>query len=62
MFPLDYYTDYLEFEGCIDYLLSHKAECDIMGRNGIEYVNNNYTWEGIVQRLDVIMRDVALKA
>ncbi len=57
-----YYTDYLEFEGCTDYLLGHPTECSIMGENGISYVESNYSWEGIVQRLDGIMRDVALKA
>lgn len=56
-----YYTDYLEFEGCVDYLLSHKNECEIMGKNGEEYVNSNYSWEGIVKRLDAMMREVALK-
>ena len=55
-----YYTDFLEFEGATDYLLSHPDECRIMGENGIEYVNENYSWEGIVERLDAIMKKVAL--
>ena len=51
-----YYMNYLEFEGCLKYLLSHPEERDLMGRNGIKYVKENYSWESIVDRLDLMMQ------
>ncbi len=50
-----YYKNYYEFEGCVNYLLSHDKEREIMGRNGVDYVNENYTWDKIVNRfVDVV--------
>lgn len=42
-----YYKNYYEFEGCINYLLTHKKEANMMGDNGVEYVNTNYKWDVI---------------
>ena len=50
-----YYNGYYEFEGCIDYLLSHEDECRAMGENGVKYVDTNYSWKNIVERLNGIM-------
>lgn len=50
-----YYNGYYEFEGCIDYLLSHEDECRAMGENGVKYVDTNYSWKNIVERLNCIM-------
>ena len=50
-----YYNGYYEFEGCIDYLLSHEDECRAMGENGVKYVDTNYSWKNIVDRLNGIM-------
>ena len=50
-----YYNGYYEFEGCIDYLLSHEDECRAMGENGVKYVDTNYSWTNIVERLNGIM-------
>lgn len=53
-----YYNGYYEFEGCTDYLLSHEKECTIMGENGIKYVDDNYSWKNIVDRLDGIIKSL----
>lgn len=53
-----YYKNYLEFEGCTDYLLTHEEEVAKMGVNGRKYVADNYSWESIVSRLDDMMRQV----
>jgi glycosyltransferase involved in cell wall biosynthesis len=45
-----YYKNYYEFEGCINYLLSHEREHELIGKNGVAYVNANYKWEIIVER------------
>ena len=47
-----YYMNYYEFEGSVRYYQKHADICDDMGRNGIDYVNGNYSWEGIIGRLD----------
>ena len=53
-----YYNGYYEFEGCMDYLLSHEAECALMGENGIRYVDTNYSWKNIVDRLSEILESL----
>ncbi len=53
-----YYNGYYEFEGCMDYLLSHEAECALMGENGIRYVDTNYSWKNIVDRLSGILESL----
>ncbi|MCR5529507.1 MAG: glycosyltransferase family 4 protein [Saccharofermentans sp.] len=50
-----YYNGFYEFEGCTDYLLTHPHECELMGRNGIEYVDNNFSWKSIVERFDRLL-------
>lgn len=44
-----YYTDYYEFEGCVNYMLSHPDEMRIMGEGGRRYIDENYTWSEIVK-------------
>jgi glycosyltransferase involved in cell wall biosynthesis len=45
-----YYRNYYEFEGCINYMLSHEREHGLIGKNGAAYVNANYKWDIIVKR------------
>lgn len=52
-----YYMNYYEFEGSVRYYQQHPDICDAMGRNGITYVDGNYSWEGIIGRLDKIVRE-----
>ena len=46
-----YYNNYLEFEGELDYLLTHEEERRRMGQNGVQYVNKFYQWSHIMQGL-----------
>lgn len=54
-----FYQGYLEFEGCLNYLISHPEECEIMGINGKKYVNENYQWDIIINRLEQLISYVA---
>lgn len=50
-----YYNGYYEFEGCVDYFLSHEEECGKLGENGEAYVDNNFSWPSIVDRFDKLL-------
>lgn len=52
-----YYRSYYEFEGCVNYLLSHEKERKALGQNGLRYVDENYRWDVIVKRFcDMVER------
>mgnify|MGYP001511773850 FL=1 len=53
-----YYKDYYEFEGCVNYLLSHPDIADGMGRNGHEYVEQNFRWDKICDRFEDVVERV----
>ena len=46
-----YYNSYREFEAEINYLLTHPEEKEIMCKNAKKYVEENFTWETIEERL-----------
>lgn len=46
-----YYNNYFEFEGEINYILTHEEETKIMCENAKKYVDNNYQWDRIIERL-----------
>lgn len=46
-----YFTNYPEFAGCLNYLLTHENEYGVMCENGKKYVAENYQWDGIVKRI-----------
>ncbi len=52
-----YYRDFYEFEGSVRFLLREKEISQQMGRNGRDYVDENYSWKNIVARLDRILKD-----
>lgn len=45
-----YFADYLEFEGCTDFLLCEKEIACQMGKNGAKYVKENFDWDVIVRK------------
>lgn len=45
-----YFSDYPEFEGCLEYLKSHPEEAEQMGANGGEYVRNSFSWDRIMEK------------
>ena len=50
-----FYQGYLEFEGCLNYMISHPEECEVMGINGKKYVDKNYRWDIIINRLEQLI-------
>lgn len=45
-----YFSDYLEFEECLNFFLENPAARRKMGQNGKEFVLRNYSWERVLQR------------
>lgn len=45
-----YFSDYAEFEVCLDLLLEHKNLGTKLGANGRRYVLENYSWNTITER------------
>lgn len=46
-----YYKDYYEFEGTLNYMLSHEKEWALMGENGKKYVGGHYCWNNVIHSL-----------
>jgi glycosyltransferase involved in cell wall biosynthesis len=46
-----YYLNYLEFEGELNYILDHDKEMKIICNNAKKYVEYNYQWDVIVEKL-----------
>lgn len=46
-----YFKDYYDFEGCLDYLNNNQDTAITMGKNGREFVLNNFTWDIITDKL-----------
>jgi len=46
-----YYTEYYEFEGCINYLFSNEDVYREMSINAKKYVEKNYRWDVIMDKL-----------
>ena len=53
-----YYRNYFEFEGCLNYLLEREELCQKMGENGKQYVDENYCWDAIENRLKNMIEEV----
>lgn len=53
-----YYNNYFEFEGEINYILTHDEEIDIVCQNAKKYVEENYHWDGIIERLSSLIEDI----
>ena len=45
-----YYENYEDFEGCVNYLRTHRNVAKQMGRNGRAYVLDNFSWDSIVRK------------
>jgi glycosyltransferase involved in cell wall biosynthesis len=45
-----YFSNYDEFEGCLQYFLENPEKRDIMAHNGKKYVIGNYSWETVVEK------------
>lgn len=51
-----YYKNYLEFEGCLNYILTHDNEYKVMCNNAKDYVDKYYNWEVIMPKFDNIIK------
>jgi glycosyltransferase involved in cell wall biosynthesis len=47
-----YFANYSDFEGALDYFLSHPHLARQMGDDGYEYVDNQYNWQVVMHRLE----------
>lgn len=54
-----YYLNFEEFEGCVNYLLTHEEETNIMKDNAVQYVEENYKWDVITRKLCALVDDVS---
>ena len=46
-----YFTNFFEFEKALDFILYNQSVAEVMGRNGIEYINANYQWHSIIEKI-----------
>ncbi len=52
-----YYKGYWEFEGTLNYMLTHEEERLLMGRNGKEYVDSRYQWTNVTENLKKLIKN-----
>ena len=45
-----YFQNYFEFEGCVQYILTHPEQARTMGQNGGAFVRENFDWDVIVEK------------
>lgn len=45
-----YFTNYEEFEGCVEYFLDNQEESKIMAQNGRNYVLSNFSWDKVISK------------
>jgi glycosyltransferase involved in cell wall biosynthesis len=54
-----YYADYDDFEGIVNLLLTDKALVKGLGRQGKEYIKDNFGWEKLLPRYELALRSFA---
>lgn len=54
-----YYNNYFEFEGAVDYMLSHDKEYATMKKNALSYIDRYYKWENIMHSFREIIDSIA---
>jgi len=53
-----YYENYHEFEGCLDFLLSNDNVRNTLGKNGMNFVSQNYSWEIIEKKYVSLLQKI----
>lgn len=53
-----YYENYDEFEGCLDVLLASDVMRNTMGKNGMKFVLENYSWENIENKYILLLQKI----
>jgi len=51
-----YFSNFMDFEGCINFYLNSTKISKKMGENGKEYVMDNFRWEKIVENYKMFLR------
>jgi glycosyltransferase involved in cell wall biosynthesis len=51
-----YYENYEEFEACLDILLANDEMRDAMGKNGMRFVLQNYSWESVEKKYISVLK------
>lgn len=54
-----YYTNFFEFEGCVNYMLKNSKTREQMMKNGKKYVETYYQWDVVLERLREIFERVS---
>lgn len=53
-----YYKNYFEFEGCVNYMLNHPDEYEVMCKNARKYVEDYFQWDDIMDKFDKMIEKV----
>ncbi len=53
-----YYTNYFEFEACLNYMLSKSDEYTQMCDNGYRFVTEVYDWNQVVQNVNSLIKEI----
>ncbi len=53
-----YYKNYFEFEGCVNYMLEHPEEYEMLCANARKYVEDYFQWDDIMKKFDRIIERV----
>ncbi len=54
-----YFTNFFEFEKALNFIQDNQSVAEIMGRNGITYINVNYQWECIIGKMISLINEIA---
>lgn len=53
-----YYTNYAEFVRAMNYMLNSAEAYEQMTKNGLEFVQNNYSWEFVVRNVSSLIEEI----
>ena len=56
-----YFSNYPEFERCLEYMRAHPEKADQMGQNGGRYVREHFAWDTIVRNYRAFFDRIAEK-
>ena len=53
-----YFSNFMDFEGCINFYLNSPKISKKMGENGKEYVMDNFTWDKIIEKYEMFLGEL----
>jgi len=51
-----HYRNAVEFAAALDYLIDHPAAAQQLGRQGLDYVDREYRWPTVMQKIETLLR------